>query len=56
MNTDETQDYLEWKRGFSWGDDGLHAFRAIKALEKIRFEIATREEGYVGRIKEIASS
>lgn len=53
MIGNETQEFLEWKRGFNWEDDGLHAFQAIKKLAAIEFELAVRGEGYVDRIKQI---
>lgn len=49
----ETQDYLNWKSGFSWGDDGLHAYRSIVTLDAIRFEMTMKSEGYLDRIKEL---
>lgn len=49
----EAEEYLEWKRGFSWEDDGLAAFLALKTLEKVRFELTMRETGYVDRIREL---
>lgn len=51
--TDDITKFLDWKSGFSWQDDGPHAFRAIEMIEAIRFEMATRSEGYVGRIQKI---
>ena len=48
---DETHDFLQWRDGFSLADDGLAAYRALRALEKIQFELATKEGGYIGRIE-----
>lgn len=56
MSDDLTRDFLQWKKDFSWEDDGLHAFLSIRALEKIRFELTMRGEGYVERIREITES
>lgn len=53
MQDDEIRDFIAWSEGFE-RDDMLHAFRAIKALERIRFELTMREEGFMDRIEEIA--
>ena len=53
---DETQEFLAWRNGFSMEDDGLEAFRALKALDTIRFELTTRTEGYLGRIERAAQA
>lgn len=49
----EAQDYLNWKANFSWGDDGLHAYRSIVTLDAVRFEMTMKGEGYLERIKEL---
>ena len=36
----EVEQYNEWKRGLT-EEDKLHAFRAIKHLESIKFSITT---------------
>lgn len=52
----EAQEYLDWKADFSWQDDGVAAFLALKAVEKVRFELATRGGGYIGRIEEAVAA
>lgn len=51
---DEIQEYINWAEAFDLADDGLKAFRAINALEAIRFELAVRGEGYIDRIQGLA--
>lgn len=51
MNEQDLSEFLTWRNGFSLSDDGVAAYKALKALETIRFELATRTEGYLGRIQ-----
>ncbi len=37
---DEIEQYLEWKRGLT-EEDRIHAFKAIKAMDAIKFSITT---------------
>lgn len=53
---DDMQDFLHWAEDFDIKDDGLQAYRALKALEAIEFELTVGGEGYIDRIRDIASN
>lgn len=53
---DEASEFLAWKRDFSWGDDGVHAFLSIKKLQKITHIVAMKNEGWEDEVEATLSS
>lgn len=49
---DEFEKFIEWRKHFSMNDDGIAAYKALQALDEVRFEMATRGDGFLGRIEE----
>ena len=47
---DEVLEFLSWEEDLN-SKDLLHAFRSIKKLERIKFEMITKSEGYMERIE-----
>lgn len=47
----EMREYETWKSGFSMADDGVSAFHALKAMEVVKFEFATKTEGWIERVE-----
>ena len=51
---DELTEFQQWSESFDMRDDGVAAFKAVKALDAIRFELATRSDGWVERVERMA--
>ena len=50
MRDDNIGEFVRWRENLG-DDDLLHAFRAIKALETVKFELTLREEGFLDQIE-----
>lgn len=50
---DELAEFEQWRAGFRLSDDGLAAFRALKKLELISFEVQVKGDGWVDRVQRI---
>lgn len=50
MRDDEIEEFLVWQKELT-DVDLIRAFRALKLIDRIRFELATREDGYGERIE-----
>lgn len=49
----EIEEFQNWANGFSMSDDGAAAFRALKIVEKIEFEMRLKGDGFIERIEEL---
>lgn len=50
MRDDEIIEFISWQSEMN-ESDLIHAFRALKLIERIRFEFVAGEEDHVERIK-----
>lgn len=54
MRDNELSEFLTWQEDLGT-DDLIAAFRAIRALDQIRFELALRDEGFLERVEALSS-